>query len=351
MLITQDARNKSMTLGTCHALVSSKRSSQNIIPMTISVPESVPDGCVQHARRWCLLSVFCKVLAVWCCCASTVWCQSERSQHLALQNRCYACASLTLPTNPVQVRVAAASDLKFVMPELVRAFEAANPTVRVTVVYGSSGNFCAQLKAGAPFDAFFSADVSYARELFAAGLTTTKPQQYALGRLVLWTTKHSGIDLRDGLAVLRKPHIRRIAIANPTHAPYGKRAQEALQRSAPVTLADGTSTTLWSTVRSAIIFADNIAQAAQYAQTGDAQVALLSLSLALAPALSEHGVYALVDSALHEPLEQAFVVMQPKKPSISAAERKRACEQFCAFVLTAPAQRILRRFGFSLPVP
>jgi len=260
-------------------------------------------------------------------------------------------ATTTLYANPVQIRVAAASDLQFVMPELVRMFELANPTVRVTVVYGSSGNFCAQLKAGAPFDAFFSADVSYAQELVAAGLTSTKPHKYALGRLALWAKKTSGIDVNCGLSVLRESTIRRIAIANPAHAPYGKRAQEALQRSAPVVLADGTSTTLWNAVRSKIVLADNIAQAAQYAQTDNAQVALVSLSLALAPALSWHGVYVLVDSALHEPLEQAFVVMQTKTTDASATERKRACEKFCAFVLTAPAQRVLQRFGFTLPMP
>jgi molybdate transport system substrate-binding protein len=140
------------------------------------------------------------------------------------------CASISAVASAVaaeKITIAAAADLKFAMDEIVASFRAAHPGDSVNAAYGSSGNFYTQIQQGAPFDIFFSADVDFAKKLRAAGLASTEPKLYAIGRIVLWS------DVRDAskmtLQDLDDPKIQKIAIANPLHAPYGKRAEEALR--------------------------------------------------------------------------------------------------------------------------
>lgn len=232
------------------------------------------------------------------------------------------------------LRVAAAADLQQALPDLVQSFRTKHPNARVDVVYGSSGNFVAQIEGGAPFDVFLSADMRYPENLFTKGLTTSKPRRYAFGKLVLWVGKNSSVKLaadaqHNGLALLNSPHLHRLAIANPAHAPYGERAQEALQASK-----------LWNTVEKQLVLAENVAQAAQFAQTLNVDAAIISLSLALSPAMQTAGSYTLIDAKLHKPLEQCAVALK-RSAHLALAD------EFLQYICSPEGASILARYGFS----
>jgi len=246
-----------------------------------------------------------------------------------------AVAAAQPPAPPLAV--AAASDLQSVLPALASRFEH-ETSRRVTLTFGSSGNFFSQIQNGAPFDLFFSADVDYPRRLEAAGLTEPGTlQPYAVGRLVLYASTASnldpGLDLRRGLAVLTDARVRRIAIANPEHAPYGRAAVAAL-----------THERLYDQVRAKLVLGENISQAAQFVQSGNAQAGLLALSLALAPALRASGTYVDVPAAFYPTIEQAAVVLK-------ASSRKDAARQFLAFLGRPEIVQMLNDAGFLPPRP
>src|SRR5262245_15335488 len=162
--------------------------------------------------------------------------------------------ALAGPAPERPVAVAAASDLKFAMDELVAEFGRAHPDIKVVVTYGSSGNFHAQIANGAPFDAFFSADAQYPRLLAEAGLADKGSVfLYAIGRIVLWVPKTSSIAVERGLSVLADRSVRHVAIANPKHAPYGRAAEAALRAAG-----------VYDAVQSKLVFGENIAQTAQF---------------------------------------------------------------------------------------
>ncbi len=228
-----------------------------------------------------------------------------------------------------KITVAAAADLKFAMDEVVATFRKAHPADQVDVVYGSSGRFHAQIRNGAPYDLFFSADIGLPRELARDGLAASEVRPYAVGRLVLWSAT---LDARRmTLASLADPKLARIAIANPRHAPYGQRAEEALRAAG-----------LWSQVEPRLVHGENIAQTAQFVQTGNAQVGLIALALALSPELAAKGGYWLVPDHLHAPLEQGFIITRRAQASALA-------RQFAEHVGSAPARAVMVRYGFTLP--
>ena len=230
-----------------------------------------------------------------------------------------------------RLTVAAASDLQVMFPHLVRGFERASK-IPVAVTFGSSGNFFAQIRNGAPFDIFFSADIDYPRRLAADGHADARTMyQYATGRLVLWTRKDSGVDVTRGLRVLLEPNVRRIAIANPTVAPYGRAAVAALQ-----------SEKIYDAVRTKLVQGDNVAQTAQLADSGNADVAIVSHSQALGPALSASGSYLELPASAYPPIEQGAII-------ISATRHRAAAERLLAYVKGAEAQATLRTFGFAPP--
>lgn len=233
-----------------------------------------------------------------------------------------------------ELRVAAASDLKFALDEMIPVFERAHPGVAVRVTYGSSGNFYAQLANRAPFDVFLSADVAYATRLADQGLTVADSRfLYAIGRLALWVPRGSPAEVeRDGLAALRERAVRRVAIANPRHAPYGRAAEAALRHYG-----------LYEHVQPKLVLGENVAQAAQFTQSGAADAGLIALSLALAPTLREQGRYWTVPEEAHPPLEQAGVIL-------SWARDPAAARAFCAFLPSAEARLVLERYGFALSV-
>ena len=228
-----------------------------------------------------------------------------------------------------RITVAAAADLKFAMDEIVADFRSARPDDAVEVVYGSSGKFATQIRQGAPFDLYFSADIAYPRALEAEGLALGPTRPYAVGRIVLWSRTRDAGALR--LQDLADPALGRIAIANPRHAPYGKRAEEALRAAG-----------VWDAVQPRLVQGENIAQTAQFVQTGNAAVGIIALSLALNPALAGQGGYHLIDAVLHAPLEQGFILTRK-------AEGKALATAFADYIGTEAARAVLVRYGFELP--
>jgi molybdate transport system substrate-binding protein len=227
-----------------------------------------------------------------------------------------------------KILIAAASDLKFAMDSLITFYEKNNPG-KIEITYGSSGKLTEQIVNGAPFDIFFSADISYPEQLKSKQLTASEVYVYGIGRIVLWS---KNFNARQGLAVLRNSAIKKIAIANPRHAPYGKRAEESLQYYK-----------LLGDVQGRLVYGDNISQTAQYISTGAADIGVIALSLALSPTMKkENGNYFLIPEVSHQPLIQAAVIMQ------SAKDNKLAIS-FFNFIKGDRAIEILKTFGFSKP--
>lgn len=225
--------------------------------------------------------------------------------------------------------IAAAADLKFAMDEIIAHYKQDHPADTPQVVYGSSGKFHTQIQHNAPYDLYFSADIAYPRQLEQAGFAASPVRPYALGRIVLWSASIDASKLT--LASLSAPAIRRVAIANPRHAPYGKRAEEALRASG-----------LWGTVEPKLVYGENIAHAAQFVQTGNAQVGIIALALALNPVLSRQGGYWLIPDTLHAPLEQGFIVT-------ARARDNAAARRFADYMGSAPARAAMMKYGFALP--
>jgi molybdate transport system substrate-binding protein len=228
-----------------------------------------------------------------------------------------------------KITIAAAADLKFALDEIVALFGKAHPADQVETVYGSSGKFQTQIRQGAPFDLYFSADIAYPRALKAEGFAASEVQPYALGRIVLWSPSRDAGKMT--LADLADPAIKKIAIANPKHAPYGKRAEEALKTAG-----------VWEKVEGKLVYGENVAQAVQFVQTGNAQAGIVALSLALSPELAKQGGYALIPDTLHRPLEQGFIV-------IKRAAGNPLAQAFARFMADREARAVMVRYGFVLP--
>ncbi|WP_245904551.1 molybdate ABC transporter substrate-binding protein [Billgrantia lactosivorans] len=245
-----------------------------------------------------------------------------------------ACLALSLASTAAQageepMRIAAAADLRFVMDEILEAFAADHPELPVEVVYGSSGRFRSQIENGAPFDLYFSADIAYPRALKEAGHAAGEVTPYAEGRIVLWS---EGLDASElTLESLADARFRRIAIANPRHAPYGARAREAL-------VASG----LWESLEPRLVFGENIAHTMQLVQSGAAEVGIIALSLARGPATTAREEYHLIDDALHAPLEQGFIITRRGADNPTAT-------RFAEAMQSPEARAIMRAHGFVLP--
>jgi len=234
-------------------------------------------------------------------------------------------------STPRHLAIAAASDLQTALPELVAAFEK-DTSASVAVSFGSSGTLFAQIQNGAPFDLFFSADVEYPRQLIVRGRADgSSLYEYAKGRIVVWTRRDSGIDVARGLEALTDRRVTRIAIANPALAPYGRAAVAALRQKG-----------LYDQVQGKLVRGDNISQTAQLVESGNADVGILALSLALGPALQSRGTYAEVPANLHPPIDQAAVV-------VSASPNKALAREFLAYLRRPESRARLTRLGFVHP--
>jgi molybdate transport system substrate-binding protein len=234
---------------------------------------------------------------------------------------------------PPSIRIAAASDLQSVMPEIVQAFEE-KTGAHVDVSYGSSGNFFAQIQNGAPFDLFFSADNEFPQKLIQAGRAEPRSAVvYGFGSLVLWLPANSKCNPQtEKWNCLLKPEISKIAIANPAHAPYGRAAIAALQ-----------SAHIYDHVRTRFVLGENIAQAAQFAQSGNAQAGILAYSQMRAPAMRD-GKQWVIPGDNYPSIEQTAVVLK-------ASREKSTAESFVTFVIEGPGRKLLEQFGFQPPRP
>jgi molybdate transport system substrate-binding protein len=241
-------------------------------------------------------------------------------------------AWLSTPSNAQtrKLMVAAASDLKYALDSLIVVYQSTHKDVAIMTTYGSSGKFFEQISNGAPFDLFFSADVAYPEKLAALGKTGGQPiHKYGRGRIVIWSKR---LDPNTaGMKSLTDKKIKKIAIANPEHAPYGRRAVEAMKHG-----------NIYDQVSGKLVYGENISQAAQFVTTGAADAGIVALSLALSPAMKSQGKYFLIPENYHQPLEQAVVILK------QAANNPDA-RTFQEFILGTRAKAILTYFGFSEP--
>jgi molybdate transport system substrate-binding protein len=236
---------------------------------------------------------------------------------------------LALPACAEKITIAAAADLKFAMDEIVTGFRKINPDAEVEVIYGSSGKFHTQIQQGAPYDLYFSADIAFPRELAKKGVAASEVMPYAVGRIVLWSATLDATKMT--LSSLLDPAIKRVAIANPKHAPYGKRAEEALRAAG-----------LWDKVEPKLVYGENIAHTAQFVQTGNAQAGIIALALALNPGLAGKGGYWLIPETLHAPLEQGYIITR-------RGANKAVAKRFATYLADRPARDIMVAHGFLLP--
>jgi len=232
-----------------------------------------------------------------------------------------------------ELTVAAAADLKFALADLLEGFRQNHPDITVKVAYGSSGSFHAQIKNGAPYDLYFSADIAYPRQLAEAGLALDDEVfRYAIGRLVVWVPADSPIDVvRLHENALLDPAVRKIAIANPRHAPYGVAAVAALKKLG-----------VHDRVAPRFVLGDNIAQTAQFVQTGSADIGVIALSLAVSPGLRDSGRYWEIPADAFPRMDQGGMIL---RSTHSPAEARALRDH----ILGPAGRELLRRYGFFLP--
>ena len=228
--------------------------------------------------------------------------------------------------------VAAASDLQFAVEEIAAAFEA-ETGMRVRLSMGSTGNFARQIREGAPYQIFMAADEQFILDLHRDGFARDEGDLYALGRIVVKVPAGSMLEADGTLESLRhalaEGQITRFAIANPDHAPYGRRAMEALQLAG-----------LWEDIQPFLVLGENVSQAAQFALSGNAEGGIIALSLALAPQLRDRGTSGLIPEEFHKPLRQRMALLNRAGP---------VAEAFYDYVQSPPAREIMERYGFVLP--
>lgn len=227
--------------------------------------------------------------------------------------------------------IAAAADLNFAFKDLVAEFERMTG-VHVKLSLGSSGNFFSQISNGAPFDVYFSADIGFPKKLEESGHTVPGSlQQYATGRIVMWVPKGSKLDISRGLEVLLDPTIKKIAIANPKHAPYGRAAVAAMKHFK-----------VYDRVKDKMVLGENISQAAQFIESGACDIGIVALSLALAPTMKAVGKFWLIPADAHPAIDQGAAIVKNSR-------NQEAAKQFLEFMRSPEARTVMKRYGFVLP--
>lgn len=237
-------------------------------------------------------------------------------------------AAYAIGQDSPKVLIAAASDLKFALDSVIIVFKNAHPTATIDVTYGSSGKLFEQISHAAPFDLFFSADMEYPLKLKEKGMSLSNIQTYGIGRIVVWSRSIN--PTVSGINSLLDKSVVKIAIANPAHAPYGRRAEEALK-----------FYKIHDQVKGKLVYGENISQTAQFITTGAADVGIIALSLALSPMMQKtNGYYYLIPENTHKPLEQGFVILKH-------GEKNPLARAFQDFIQTREATAILNYFGFT----
>jgi molybdate transport system substrate-binding protein len=233
-----------------------------------------------------------------------------------------------------EIVVAAAADLSSALKDIGDDYEK-KTGCKVKLAFGSSGSLTQQIQNGAPFDVFFSADMDYPKQLIAAheadGATL---YQYAVGKLVLWVPADSPLDVQaKGLNILTDPSVQKIAIANPEHAPYGKAAVAALKH-----------VEMYDMISSKLVMGENISQAAQFVESGNAQAGFVAMAHAASPAMAGKGKYWEIPAEAYPALAQGLVVL-------SHSKRKKEAAAFVEYVKSPDAAGVLTKYGFTLPMP
>lgn len=230
-----------------------------------------------------------------------------------------------------EITIAAAADLQSVMQEIAIRFQKeTGKTVKPT--YGSSGNFFQQIQNGAPFDMFFSANLDFPKKLDAAGLTEPGSfYQYAIGKIVIWVPNDSRLDITSGLVSLQNPAIKKIAIANPQHAPYGQAAVAAMKKE-----------NVYDKVSAKFVLGENISQTASFVVSGAADAGIVALSLALSPNMQGKGRYAEIPASDYPPIEQACVILK-------SSRQKDTARAFLDFLKTPAVAELFKAYGFAVP--
>ncbi|HMH01013.1 MAG TPA: molybdate ABC transporter substrate-binding protein [Terriglobales bacterium] len=235
------------------------------------------------------------------------------------------------PLAAQEITVAAAADLQFVMQDVATRFRKETGN-RVKLIYGSSGNFFQQIQNGAPFDMFFSANLDYPRKLEAAGLTEPGTfYQYAIGKIVIWVPNDSKVDVSSGLQSLLNPAIKKIAIANPQHAPYGQAAAAAMKKE-----------NIYDKVADKFVLGEDISQTASFVLSRSADAGIVALSLALSPNMKDKGRYAEIPAADYPAIEQACVILK-------SSQQKDTARAFLKFIQTPTVADLFRTYGFDVP--
>jgi molybdate transport system substrate-binding protein len=247
---------------------------------------------------------------------------------------CLSLAFLLPAPAQTPLRVAAAADLEPVLPPILEQFHQSTG-IRAEATYQASAMLTTQIMNGAPFDLFLSADLSYPKKLIDAGLAdaagstdSTTPITYAKGTLVLWTRKDSALG-PPSLDLLRNPALKRLAIANPDRAPYGRAAVAAL-----------TSLKLYDALSARLVTAENIAQAAQFVDSGNADAGLISLTSALTPRMASSGAFFVIPRDLYPPIQQGAVI-------VTNTTQRAAAHKFLDFLLSPPIQAQLAKSGLT----
>lgn len=231
-----------------------------------------------------------------------------------------------------ELLVAAAADLNPALNDLAEHFEK-KTGVRIKLSFAASGSLTQQIQNGAPYDVFFSADMDYPRKLIAQGKADAASlRQYSLGKLVLWVPANSPLDVEHkGIEALLDGSVKKIALANPQHAPYGRAAVAALKHAG-----------LYGRLSERLVLGENVSQAAQFAESGNAQAGFVALAHAVSPAVKGAGRFWVVPADYYPPLEQGAVV-------VSSSRHKKEAADLIEFLRTKEASDMLRRYGFTLP--
>lgn len=226
------------------------------------------------------------------------------------------------------VKVAAAANLRYILDEIKAKYAISSPVVQIDVTLGASGALTQQIINGAAFDLFMAADIKFPQKLKEQGCVIGTVKTYGYGKLALWSTV---LDVSEGIELLKKPSIKRISIAKPELAPYGERAVQCLKYYG-----------FYESSKNKIVYADNIAQAAQFAESGNAEVAFIAYALLFGPEMKGKGSFYLLDTQSYQPVEQACVLLKTWKPNPEAAK-------FMQFVLGNDCKPIFEKYGFMIP--
>ena len=231
-----------------------------------------------------------------------------------------------------KITVFAAADLRFALDEVKKEFLKQSPNHELEMIYGSSGKGLHQIENGAPYDLYFSANEAFVEKLYKEGHVIEPSKLYAVGRVVLWS-KNPNFDAKKGFENLKAPWVKKIAIANPTHAPYGEKAKQAME-----------SLGIYKEIESQLVLGENISHTAQFIESGAADIGIIALSLALAPTIAQgtNPDYYLIDYKLHQPLLQGYSITKYAKDNKLARE-------FYTYVNSDKSKEILKEFGFDIP--